>query len=184
MTANDTIDGDVIDLTEATPNTNRSAFDADPVVVISPTDVESADAHRRSGSLLPVLNWSDEEESVADVIDVEQEVVIPAFGSARVRAFRSTSAIDVDDSDEDLPSVPFPIRKANEETPEAERSRIRCPVCFDSDSMIQRTQRQLYSTMCGHIFCSTCIKQTISLQGTCPTCRKKITKKQIHQIFL
>ena len=33
LTANDTLDGDIIDLTDANMTANNSAFDADPVVV-------------------------------------------------------------------------------------------------------------------------------------------------------
>lgn len=66
------------------------------------------------------------------------------------------------------------------------------PACSCVDSHWQqmvctvqiRRNRQLYSTVCGHIFCSACIKQAIDVQHMCPTCRKRLTKRQIHQIYL
>jgi hypothetical protein len=71
--------------------------------VISPFDVESADAHRHGNRRLPVLNWSSDEED-GDVIDV-QDPRQDLFSTGPAR-----NAIAVEDSDEDLPTVPFPVR--------------------------------------------------------------------------
>ncbi|XP_033756748.1 E3 ubiquitin-protein ligase RNF4-like isoform X2 [Pecten maximus] len=62
--------------------------------------------------------------------------------------------------------------------------KITCPVCLDSDERITRNGRQLNSTTCGHIFCNVCIQGAIQTQKRCPTCRKKLTLRQIHPIFL
>ncbi|XP_060085568.1 E3 ubiquitin-protein ligase RNF4-like [Ylistrum balloti] len=62
--------------------------------------------------------------------------------------------------------------------------KITCPVCLDSDKRITRDGRQLNSTTCGHIFCNVCIQGAIQTQKRCPTCRKKLTLRQIHPIFL
>ncbi|KAJ4868771.1 RING/U-box superfamily protein [Raphanus sativus] len=40
------------------------------------------------------------------------------------------------------------------------------------------------STKCGHIFCKGCIQMAISKQGKCPTCRKKVTVKELIRVFL
>ncbi|GAV70721.1 zf-RING_2 domain-containing protein [Cephalotus follicularis] len=52
-----------------------------------------------------------------------------------------------------------------------------CPIC-----MGQLVEEM--STKCGHIFCKTCIKAAISTQAKCPTCRKKITVKELIRVFL
>ncbi|KAK6186064.1 hypothetical protein SNE40_008171 [Patella caerulea] len=62
--------------------------------------------------------------------------------------------------------------------------KITCPICMDDDRQIKRTGRQLTSTVCGHIFCSTCIKQSLRSFHTCPSCRKSLRVNQIHPIFL
>ncbi|ESO83097.1 hypothetical protein LOTGIDRAFT_236870 [Lottia gigantea] len=62
--------------------------------------------------------------------------------------------------------------------------KITCPICMDDDRQIKRTGRQLTSTVCGHIFCSQCIKQSLRSFHTCPTCRKSLRMNQIHPIFL
>ena len=40
------------------------------------------------------------------------------------------------------------------------------------------------STTCGHVFCDKCIRSAVQLQRRCPTCRKKLSLKQLHAIFL
>ncbi|XP_055955672.1 E3 ubiquitin-protein ligase RNF4-like [Patella vulgata] len=62
--------------------------------------------------------------------------------------------------------------------------KITCPICMDDDRQIKRSGRQLTSTVCGHIFCSTCIKQSLRSFHTCPSCRKSLRVNQIHPIFL
>ncbi|KAK7312232.1 hypothetical protein VNO77_35952 [Canavalia gladiata] len=52
-----------------------------------------------------------------------------------------------------------------------------CPICMGP--LVEEM-----STRCGHIFCKNCIKAAISAQGKCPTCRKKITVKELIRVFL
>lgn len=49
---------------------------------------------------------------------------------------------------------------------------------------IKRRKSQLMSTTCGHVFCDKCIRSAVQLQRRCPTCRKKLSLKQLHAIFL
>ncbi|CAN6462805.1 unnamed protein product [Victoria cruziana] len=52
-----------------------------------------------------------------------------------------------------------------------------CAVCMG-------TLTEPMSTICGHIFCKTCIKTSIDVQKKCPTCRRKLTHSNIHRIYL
>ncbi|KAF5726579.1 E3 ubiquitin-protein ligase RNF4 isoform X2 [Tripterygium wilfordii] len=52
-----------------------------------------------------------------------------------------------------------------------------CPICFGP--LVEEM-----STKCGHIFCKTCIKTAIGKQAKCPTCRKKVTVKELIRVFL
>ncbi|KAL2347282.1 hypothetical protein Fmac_001282 [Flemingia macrophylla] len=52
-----------------------------------------------------------------------------------------------------------------------------CPICMAP--LVEEM-----STRCGHIFCKTCIKAAVAVQGKCPTCRKKVTKNQLIRVFL
>ncbi|KEH40845.1 zinc finger, C3HC4 type (RING finger) protein [Medicago truncatula] len=53
----------------------------------------------------------------------------------------------------------------------------RCPICMDP--FVEEM-----TTRCGHIFCKNCIKNVIRIQGKCPTCRKKVTSRQLIKVFL
>eukprot|EP00092_Neocalanus_flemingeri_P034959 GFUD01038039.1.p1 GENE.GFUD01038039.1~~GFUD01038039.1.p1 ORF type:complete len:263 (-),score=67.22 GFUD01038039.1:231-1019(-) len=63
---------------------------------------------------------------------------------------------------------------------------IQCPVCLESLSSISRKGYKLVSTTCGHVFCSVCLPDYISLNGRCPTstCRQRLTRCDYHQLFL
>ncbi|KAK4874526.1 hypothetical protein RN001_013886 [Aquatica leii] len=54
-----------------------------------------------------------------------------------------------------------------------------CPICLD-----QLQLKEISSTVCGHVFCTTCIKAAIKSSKTCPNCRTKLTLKKIHPLFL
>ncbi|XP_067242675.1 RING finger protein 4 isoform X1 [Chanodichthys erythropterus] len=82
---------------------------------------------------------------------------------------------------------------------------VSCPVCMDAYSelgkkivlkvipttflcaviiMIIDSGRLMVSTKCGHLFCSQCIRDSLSRVHSCPTCRKKLTQKQYHPIYI
>ncbi|XP_062515995.1 E3 ubiquitin-protein ligase RNF4-like [Corticium candelabrum] len=61
---------------------------------------------------------------------------------------------------------------------------ITCPVCMDSADQILADKRKLVSTTCGHVFCGKCIRSAIRRQHMCPTCRKRLSLKQFHPIYL
>ncbi|GMI69226.1 SUMO-targeted ubiquitin E3 ligase 1 [Hibiscus trionum] len=52
-----------------------------------------------------------------------------------------------------------------------------CPICMGSFT-------EEMSTRCGHIFCKACIKAAIAAQGKCPTCRKRVTVRELIRVFL
>ena len=39
-------------------------------------------------------------------------------------------------------------------------------------------------TRCGHLFCQKCLQAAIKHSSKCPTCRKKVTKSQIHRVYM
>lgn len=63
---------------------------------------------------------------------------------------------------------------------EAEKEKelkLTCAICLDSMKMES-------STVCGHIFCQSCIRGAISAQKRCPTCRRKLAMKDVHRIYI
>ena len=69
-----------------------------------------------------------------------------------------------------------------------------CPICFETFSEIKASKRNLMTTRCGHIFCSTCLERvkkpgrsTTSRRPIvvveCPTCRKAMHWEACHPIY-
>lgn len=53
----------------------------------------------------------------------------------------------------------------------------RCPICFDS---LQNPS----VTLCGHVYCTECITTVAKSTKQCPICRKKLTVRGFHPLFL
>lgn len=63
------------------------------------------------------------------------------------------------------------------EVKEVKEVNLTCAICMDS-------MKEETSTICGHIFCRSCIASAIQIQKKCPTCRRKLSMTNIHRIFL
>ncbi|KAL1198870.1 putative SWI/SNF-related matrix-associated actin-dependent regulator [Cardamine amara subsp. amara] len=61
--------------------------------------------------------------------------------------------------------------------PPPEEPKFTCPIC-----MCPFTEEM--STKCGHIFCKDCIKKAIASKAKCPTCRKRVTARELIRVFL
>ena len=61
---------------------------------------------------------------------------------------------------------------------------IICPICMDTKRTFVQAGRSLVTTKCGHLFCDSCLKQSIALLHKCPTCSGKLSLKQYHRIYL
>ncbi|KAJ7950470.1 E3 ubiquitin-protein ligase RNF4 [Quillaja saponaria] len=75
-----------------------------------------------------------------------------------------------------LESSSSPVIETRKPSPPKEPT-FNCPICMGP--LVEEM-----STRCGHIFCKSCIKAAISAQGKCPTCRKKVTVKELIRVFL
>ncbi|XP_035206032.1 E3 ubiquitin-protein ligase complex slx8-rfp subunit rfp2-like [Stegodyphus dumicola] len=62
--------------------------------------------------------------------------------------------------------------------------KIECGVCYDGVDQITSSGRELVSSICGHVFCNECLVTSIRGTRKCPNCRKKLTLKQYHPLFL
>ena len=62
---------------------------------------------------------------------------------------------------------------------------LSCPICLDTADQIKESGRQLMSTVCGHIYCGPCLLEFFKVhKNCCPMCRKKLTHKQYHPLFV
>lgn len=44
--------------------------------------------------------------------------------------------------------------------------------------------RLVVSTKCGHVFCSQCLRDALTSSRTCPTCRKRLTHREYHPLYV
>lgn len=51
-------------------------------------------------------------------------------------------------------------------------------------SQIVDSGRLVVSTKCGHVFCSRCLRDALTSSHTCPTCRKRLTHRQYHPLYV
>ncbi|XP_035505183.1 RING finger protein 4 isoform X3 [Scophthalmus maximus] len=88
------------------------------------------------------------------------------------------------DEDEDTPHVLSAGTVSSEHTSRSTPGTISCPVCLDSYSEIVDSGRLVVSTKCGHVFCSQCLRDALTSSHTCPTCRKRLTHRQYHPLYI
>jgi hypothetical protein len=56
-------------------------------------------------------------------------------------------------------------------------SGLQCQICMDK---IQEPA----ATDCGHVFCYLCIQYALTASPKCPLCRKSLTRKKIHKLYI
>lgn len=61
---------------------------------------------------------------------------------------------------------------------------VQCRICMDGYLEIELSRRHIYSTACGHIFCSQCLCTFLRNTKNCPVCLKKIDRHQYHRIYI
>ncbi|XP_057534754.1 uncharacterized protein LOC130813064 [Amaranthus tricolor] len=143
------------------------AFDDDVVVLSSPRAISE------------VRNISRRNRNRSNFVDVESETtrrVVTNTRSKRRRVPTSQPIIISDNGVNEIGvgSAPPPPLPPPPPPPEPTFS---CPICMGP--LVEEM-----TTKCGHIFCKACIKKSISAQGKCPTCRKKVTMKDTLRIYL
>ena len=144
------------------------------------------------------------DDSIFDDHNSEQFVDLtdtPVNGSMPVNRNNLQSPYLVSDgslSDDDLPPVPFkitakprrkpPVNSGETGVSDADTSaKLVCPVCLDSASEVKATGRRLMATTCGHVFCEECVKgilNNLASGRNCPTCRKKLSARSVHPLFI
>ncbi|XP_011196946.2 serine-rich adhesin for platelets [Zeugodacus cucurbitae] len=55
---------------------------------------------------------------------------------------------------------------------------FKCSICLDS-YLLHRPM----VTQCGHIFCKRCIRQSVSCQGKCPMCNRKLNSNSMFRVY-
>ncbi|NXW89054.1 RNF4 ligase, partial [Alopecoenas beccarii] len=77
-----------------------------------------------------------------------------------------------------------PVLSGSVLSPTRPSGTVSCPICMDGYSEIVQSGRLIVSTKCGHVFCSQCLRDSLRNANSCPTCRKKLTHRQYHPIYI
>jgi len=112
-----------------------------------------------------------------------------SFG--RVRPFKSYNPsrehktlsrkglVDLTTSSDECQLITSIVSKKRKPAPSigVKEMKLSCAICLEN-------MKEETSTICGHVFCKMCIVRAIQVQKQCPSCRKKLTMKNIHRIYI
>ncbi|XP_033012217.1 E3 ubiquitin-protein ligase RNF4-like [Lacerta agilis] len=143
------------------------------------------------------LTCETSEPIVVDLTHNDSVVVVGESGQQPNREFRrqplSDSLILSSDDDDDsghTESDAVVTRKLPREVGRKEfasssySGTVSCPICIESYAEIVQSGRLIVSTKCGHIFCSLCLSNSLGHANFCPTCRRELTPKEYHPIYI
>ncbi|XP_048585055.1 E3 ubiquitin-protein ligase RNF4 isoform X2 [Nematostella vectensis] len=174
---------EVIDLV-STPTIRRgSSFVVDLTSEPSSPDRDVVDLTRESVSDTPVIVCVSRIFQRAPSLTWQRPSCMFASYSGEVSPTQLSDDDVQDVTNDQASNAPSRSRDTSADDKNA-RKTITCPICMDDDEAIKKRKRQLTSTVCGHVFCDKCIKNAVKIQKKCPTCRKDLTLRQLHPIFL
>ncbi|XP_073149227.1 uncharacterized protein [Henckelia pumila] len=140
--------------------------DDDDVIISSPRTFAEAKINSRKNRGLPV------------VVDVEAEERSPQSNQTSCLSNQtnanSGNYVNLEDSSNFMPKQGW---SRTLPPPPPKEPTFNCPICMGP--LVEEM-----STKCGHIFCKVCIRNAIAAQNKCPTCRGKITLKNIFRVYL
>ncbi|XP_064509468.1 E3 ubiquitin-protein ligase RNF4 isoform X1 [Pseudopipra pipra] len=170
-----------------TASTAEMASEAEPIELEESAGEEVVDLTCESSD--PVVVDLTHNDSV--VVSSEQH---RQRRNLRLRSQRQSDScvLSSDDEDETRDNDVYVTEKVSrelgaleEETESTKPSgTVSCPICMDVYSEIVQSGRLIVSTKCGHVFCSQCLRDSLRNANSCPTCRKKLTHRQYHPIYI
>ncbi|XP_077992640.1 E3 ubiquitin-protein ligase RNF4-like [Glandiceps talaboti] len=168
----------IVDLTQVDDTEVVDLTSSDSPVVYLDSVSDSRSRHRRAmrpSQRVNQLNNSVIEFSSDDDSNDENEIQVLPVINIGTHTRRSDTPHTASTSSESTSSSGDPM---------SPKRVITCPICMDDEKQIKANKRQLMSTVCGHIFCNKCIRGAVQTQHKCPTCRKKLSMRQFHPIFI
>ncbi|XP_078432893.1 uncharacterized protein LOC144704358 [Wolffia australiana] len=188
------VNGKIIQRTDAMPTSQSSVIlgrQSTSLHPNSPINVEEIDddvqllsSSRHFHRIRPRRN-----RHITVILDDELDLEVPQSGTSNRESFvrppsgghnrhkvPSTRITLINSETPDKPGDTKRRRISPSSEPPKEPS-FTCNICWGT--LLEET-----STTCGHIFCLGCIKAAIQAQKKCPTCRRALTLKHIHRIYL
>ncbi|XP_061690491.1 RING finger protein 4 [Syngnathoides biaculeatus] len=138
---------------------------------------------QESDGIEEVVDLTSEAAEVAHVVDLthNDSVMLVDEGPGGPR---ESYVVSDDDDVTPLPTAEVLCSLQAQSSARLAPGAISCPVCMDSYSEMVDSGRLVVSTKCGHIFCSQCLRDALRRSLTCPTCRKRLTSRQYHPIYI
>uniref|UniRef100_A0A3B4YFC1 Ring finger protein 4 n=1 Tax=Seriola lalandi dorsalis TaxID=1841481 RepID=A0A3B4YFC1_SERLL len=130
------------------------------------------------------LTCEGSEAAVVDLTNNDSVLVTTFISPQNRRVPTGESYIVSSDEDEDTSPVLNAAIVSSVHTSRSTPGTISCPVCLDSYSEIVDSGRLVVSTKCGHVFCSQCLRDALTSSHTCPNCRKRLTHRQYHPLYI
>ncbi|XP_028271814.1 E3 ubiquitin-protein ligase RNF4 isoform X2 [Parambassis ranga] len=124
------------------------------------------------------------EAAVVDLTTNNDSVLLVDEGPRNGRVTAGESYVVSSDEDEDTPPVLHASTMSSSHSSRLTPGTISCPVCLDVYSEIIESGRLVVSTKCGHVFCSQCLRDALASSHNCPTCRKRLTHRQYHPLYI
>jgi hypothetical protein len=59
-----------------------------------------------------------------------------------------------------------------------------CAICLRSFQELNKLEEEIHTTPCGHVFCYTCISQSLPARSKCPICNTYVKPGQTMRLFL
>lgn len=70
-------------------------------------------------------------------------------------------------------------QQKKQRTQSNQTKKITCAICLE-----QPFKNRPSATVCGHVFCNSCIKAAIERHNKCPMCNKKLSLKQVQPLYV
>uniref|UniRef100_A0A668RFV8 RING-type domain-containing protein n=1 Tax=Oreochromis aureus TaxID=47969 RepID=A0A668RFV8_OREAU len=164
-------------------STRRTAnADSDPTPPTETIDV--MDGQSRSEEVVVDLTCESGAEAAVVDLTTNNDSVLVTLSLTHTHTHTHESYLVSSDEDEDTPPVLSATLLPPTNTSRSTPGTISCPVCLDGYSEIVGSGRLVVSTRCGHVFCSQCLRDSLTSSHTCPTCRKRLTHRQYHPLYI
>ncbi|XP_008325016.1 E3 ubiquitin-protein ligase RNF4 isoform X2 [Cynoglossus semilaevis] len=167
--------------TTANETANISSMPNEPDL---PTETINVMDNRTENDVVVVdLTCEGSESAVVDLTNNDSVLVIDE-GVQQSQGPNAESYVVSSDEDDVTPNVISAAVMSSYHKSRSTPGTISCPVCLDTYTEIVDSGRLVVSTKCGHVFCSQCLRDALSSSHTCPTCRKKLTNRQYHPLYV
>ncbi|XP_049587910.1 E3 ubiquitin-protein ligase RNF4 isoform X2 [Syngnathus scovelli] len=157
-----------------------------------PADAETIDVmDNQENGVEEVVDLTSETAEASHVVDLtnnDSVLLVDEGPQSRRNTTGESYVVSSDDDDDDtspaVPRVDFLTSLRRQSSVRCTPGTISCPVCMDTYSEMVDSGRLVVSTKCGHVFCSQCLRDALRCSLTCPTCRKRLTPRQYHPLYI